>query len=115
MQDGLLRSKGLYRFTLYDFVGRIAVQGLSSSRPDNSRSATVTFCSGSSGIGGTDYKTDDGSSLNLTVKALKVVNYYDGYGFLSGSMKDAFQGLAGGDASTTVGYLSGSTGPGFQR
>lgn len=108
MQDGLLRSKGLYRFTLYDFLGRIAVQGLSSSRLDNSKSATVTFCSGSSGIGGTDYKTDDGSSLNLTVKALEVVNYYDGYGFLSGSMKDVFQGLSGGNASTTVGYLSGS-------
>ena len=83
LQDAPLRSKGLYRFMLYDNLGRTAVQGTCSSFAFHNGLAQADFGS-SSGLCGTGY-TQYTSWSNETTGSpeLETVTYYDNYDFLS--------------------------------
>ena len=108
VQDGELKKKGLYRFMLYDAVGRMVVQGLSTTKPDGAGEATVTLDENGGGMEQTGYRILNDASLNLTVKAIEVVNYYDNYRFATGSYAAHFSGLTTPSADYARGRLSGS-------
>ena len=93
IQDGELKRRGYYRFQLYDNLGRLVIQGLSTTPPDNSKSGIVKHIVGSKGIEGSDYSLIDGSNYNLSECELEIVNYYDDYSFLEGTCKSLFQGI----------------------
>lgn len=125
VQDGELREKGLYRFMLYDGIGRLVIQGLSSTCPDPYNNWIVNYSSSSNSIEHTGYDVAEGTSLrspvlppptepqlysclNLTIEALEVVNYYDDYSFLNGSNGDAFSGLTLTNTPNAKGLLTGT-------
>ena len=108
VQDGELKNKRLYRFMLYDAVGRMVVQGLSTTKPDGAGEATVTLDENGGGMDQTGYRILNDASLNLTVKAIEVVNYYDNYRFAKGSYATHFSGLTTPSADYARGRLSGS-------
>ena len=108
VQDGELKKKGLYRFMLYDAVGRMVVQGLSTTKPDGAGEATVTLDENGGGMEQTGYRILNDASLNLTVKAIEVVNYYDNYRFATGSYAAHFSGLTKPSGDYARGRLSGS-------
>ncbi|MBR6285909.1 MAG: hypothetical protein IKR18_02810, partial [Bacteroidaceae bacterium] len=89
VQDGEMRKNGLYRFMLYDNMGRLVVQGLSTSKPDNTVNGTVRYSCGSGGIGGTDYEVLANADLKLTIKNIEIINYYDNYTFFDGCSEDS--------------------------
>ncbi|MCQ2256762.1 MAG: DUF6443 domain-containing protein [Bacteroidaceae bacterium] len=79
MQDGRLKTAGKYRFYLYDGLGRLVVQGLTSNVPSNSEKdyiAKAIFNSGKPGIANTGYVLESGT---ISSPALEIANYYDGY------------------------------------
>lgn len=102
MQDGVLRSKGLYRFFLYDKFGRLCIQGTCTDCWRGDDMNTVTFSEGT-GFQGTGYTQgqdgDVGGSLTL-----EIVNYYDSYGF-----RDRYTGypLAQASSTNTMGLMTG--------
>ena len=108
VQDGELKKKGLYRFFLYDGVGRMVVQGLSTTKPDGAGEATVTLDENGGGMEQTGYRILNNASLNLTIKDIEVVNYYDNYRFATGSYAAHFSGLTTPSADYARGRLSGS-------
>ena len=108
VQDGELKKKGLYRFMLYDAVGRMVVQGLSTTKPDGAGEATVTLDENGGGMEQTGYRILNDASLNLTIKDIEVVNYYDNYRFAKGSYATHFSGLTTPSADYARGRLSGS-------
>ena len=108
MQDGELKKQGLYRFMLYDNLGRLVVQGLSSTLPSNSSWATANFSMDTGGLAYTNYVISDGTSHNITVKSIEKINYYDDYRFLSGSQKSLFTGMTQPTAALQKGMLTGS-------
>ena len=108
IQDGELKKKGLYRFMLYDAVGRMVVQGLSTTKPDGAGEATVTLDENGGGMEQTGYRILNDASLNLTIKDIEVVNYYDNYRFATGSYAAHFSGLTTPSADYARGRLSGS-------
>ena len=108
VQDGELKKKGLYRFMLYDAVGRMVVQGLSTTKPDGAGEATVTLDENGGGMEQTGYRILNDASLNLTIKDIEVVNYYDNYRFAKGSYATHFSGLTTPSAGYARGRLSGS-------
>ena len=79
MQDGLLRSRGLYRFYLYDTLGRQVVQGTCRSCPDGLFPA-VSLDTSSPGVCGTGYVFQRISSVGNA--SLELADYYDSYDFL---------------------------------
>lgn len=111
MQDANLRDKGLYRFMLYDNMGRLCVQGLCSgcqrgfsgiySYPVVSMSAT------GGGLLGTGYTLScDGLVSGAT---LEKACYYDGYQFLgNGNVSPAFSGLTHTDGTNVSGLQTGT-------
>lgn len=84
MQDGALRSKGLYRFTLYDSTSRVCLQGTCTAFDMDDCSATVTFSTGQSGICGTGYSLEE--TCTLSSPELELSNYYNDYNCLSTSL-----------------------------
>ena len=108
VQDGELKKKGLYRFMLYDAVGRMVVQGLSTTKPDGAGEATVTLDENGGGMEQTGYRILNDASLNLTIKDIEVVNYYDNYRFAKGSYAAHFSGLTKPSGDYARGRLSGS-------
>ena len=131
VQDGELRKKGLYRFSLYDCLGRLAVQGLSSTKPDKNCRGTVIYECGADDIENTDYRMPEGfhlktplgsvvlppildepelycNSLNITIEAVEIVNYYDKYSFLDGASGNAFLNMALADTANAKGMQTGS-------
>lgn len=84
MQDGVLRSKGLWRFMLYDEVSRLCLQGTCASFDLDNRSATVSLSASQSGLCNTGYTLLESSALSNAT--LEVANYYDTYDFLSSSL-----------------------------
>ena len=108
IQDGELKKKGLYRFMLYDAVGRMVVQGLSTTKPDGAGEATVTLDENGGGMEQTGYRILNDASLNLTIKDIEVVNYYDNYRFATGSYAAHFSGLTKPSGDYARGRLSGS-------
>lgn len=82
MQDARLRQQGLYRFTLYDTLGRPAVQGTCSGGNFNSNyDATVNYLQGSSVLPGTYYSPK--LTNNVTNPVVESATYYDDYRFLN--------------------------------
>ena len=80
-QDADLRTASRYRFTLYDALGRLAVQGICSGCTPTPSFTKVTYQSGSSGVCGTGYVI---SQTNLlTNPVLEKACYYDGYLFVT--------------------------------
>ena len=108
VQDGELKKKGLYRFMLYDAVGRMVLQGLSTTKPDGTGEATVTLDENEEGIEETGYHILNDANLNLTIKDIEVVNYYDNYRFTEGWYADFFLGLNPPTTDNARGRLSGS-------
>ncbi len=109
MQDGMLRQKGRYRFMLYDALGRLAVQGTCGGGGLSavaSAAPTVTFALNSGGFLSTDYVVSNG--VSITAPSLEVVNYYDGYAFLGGSMAGRFSPIAAQNGICVRGRLTGS-------
>ena len=84
MQDGVLRSKGLCRFTLYDNTSRVCLQGTCTTFGIDGRSATVSFSTSQNGICGTGYSL--ASAGTLVNPTLELSNYYDDYDCLSSSL-----------------------------
>lgn len=80
MQDASLRDKGLYRFYLYDRLGRMVVQGLCSGCNRDEEVNIAEFKENIVGICNTGYKIP--LSDKITNPNLETVNYYDNYGFL---------------------------------
>lgn len=78
-QDGEQRKSGKYRFYLYDYMGRLCVQGISSFATAGSGSAIVRFQSSQSGICSTGYVLFGTCSLTSPVPEL--VHYYDNYDY----------------------------------
>lgn len=86
-QDGLLREKGLYRYTLYDNLGRIAIQGTCASFDEDKLNSNlfVTFHPEAQGLLGSGYAYVDDAAASGFVSGitLEAAYYYDGYGFLN--------------------------------
>ena len=84
-RDGLLRSGNLYRFFLYDRLGRPAVQGTTSTGVFGSN-GTVVYDGTVPGIQGTGYHfINADNTVQLADCTIETVNYYDDgtYGFLN--------------------------------
>ena len=81
MQDGRMRTKGLYRFYLYDNLSRIVVEGTCSSCNRGGSVTHTKFNASNAGFLNTGYTFDH--NLNLGNPKLEVVNYYDDYSFLN--------------------------------
>lgn len=81
MQDGRMRTKGIYRFYLYDNLSRLVVEGTCSSCNRGGTVTHTTFNASNSGFLNTGYTFDH--NLNLGNPKLEVVNYYDDYRFLN--------------------------------
>ena len=109
VQDGVMRSGTvkLYRFTLYDVFGRVAVQGTTTSSPAGISDGLVRYEKNSGGIGNTDYRSANGGCMGIDVENIEIVNYYDGYEFLAGSSGSSFAGLANAAGSVAKGGLTG--------
>lgn len=92
-QDGLLREKGLYRYTLYDNLGRIAVQGTCTSFDEDklNNNLFVEFHPDAQGLLGSGYAFVDNTAASGFISgiALEAAYYYDGYGFLNQTSTDA--------------------------
>jgi len=91
-QDENLRTKGKYRYWLYDIEGRNVIQGLCDDcKRDDSILPIMSTDFGTPGLLGTGYILKMEELLkNPTIEQ---VVYYDDYRFLDGSMKDKFVGL----------------------
>ena len=93
MQDATLRGKGLYRFFLYDPLGRLAVQGLCKSCIRSEDVCMATYRKSADGLSGTGYEL--GIADKISGITLETVNYYDDYDFLkrctawAGALKDS--------------------------
>ena len=78
-QDGIQRTKGKWKFCLYDLFGRETVHGiLNTVSPPDVSTITVLSSYTSDGIYG-GYS----SNIGLSATTLLSVNYYDDYRFLS--------------------------------
>ena len=99
IQDGALREKDLFRFRLYDNLGRLAIQGLSTTRPYTYNNFIVYYDSGTGGIENTDYNLPDGITLNRNPKRnnAQYVDYneagYYGYDITSRSSSELYPPL----------------------
>ena len=116
-QDGLLREKGRYRFTLCDAHGRETVRGTCSAYALNQeKNVRTQFSPSTQGICGTGYTLADASALTLTDARLEAATYYDRHTFLthpaftgSGSISTLTDSQPAGTGQTTfaVGYKTG--------
>ena len=109
MQDGMLRQKGRYRFMLYDAFGRLAIQGTCSGAGVSAVSSvvpTATFTQNSGGLLSTDYVVSNG--VSMTDPTLEIVNYYDSYAFLYGSLSSMFSPVAAQSGTCMKGLTTGS-------
>ena len=92
-QDGLLREKGLYRYTLYDNLGRIAVQGTCAGFDESKlgNNLFVAFHPDAQGLLGSGYAFVDNTAASGFISgiALEAAYYYDGYGFLNQTNSNA--------------------------
>ena len=95
MQNGMMREQGLYRFTVYDCLGRVAIQGLCSdcdrkeSVPDIAR-----YGAASSGFLNTGYEVSGSFVNSLKDPVLEIVNYYDRHDFVSHNRMAAFTNMS---------------------
>ena len=110
MQDAKLRTDNRYRFYLYDGLGRVAVQGICTKPTLYSYKLNLfpvaVYDEGKSGIENTGYTLSDQSCIGGDVK-IEIVNFYDGYRFLSGSHKSDFD-FASSSSTCSTGLHTGS-------
>ncbi len=111
MQDATLRSKGRYRFLLYDVLGRLCVQGQCSDCKRSSNDGLipkVTYDPNKTGICNTGYVLPaEYEGKLLTNPTLEVANYYDNYDFVAASGSRYFRGLSPDLHLTSKGYMMG--------
>lgn len=81
MQDARLRSEGLYRFMLYDALGRRVLEGVCSSCDRGDAVNPVTFTGLLSDFCSTGYALRDASRISGA--QVEVAYYYDNYTFLN--------------------------------
>lgn len=86
MQDATLRERGLYRFYLYDGLGRLCVQGTCTDCNRGTYKDDVKFDRTTQGIAGTNYVHS--KSWLVTNPEIEIVNYYGGYEFIDGNLMD---------------------------
>ena len=93
MQDANLRSKGLYRFFLYDSVGRLTIQGLSTTAKRSHNGVdyvpVTSFVPTTSGISGTGYVVNVQGLVDSN-SIIEITNYYDNYDFFSAASLSNF-------------------------
>lgn len=111
-QDALLRSRGLYRFRLYDRYGRMAVTGTCTHCRTDMRYAEVKVCyTPSGGFLNTGYSFYSSSMSDLISAAgatVEKVYYYDRYDFLAGPYKSDFNTIGPVHEDRANGLLTGS-------
>lgn len=84
MRNARLRSKGLYRFYMYDALNRLCLQGNCMKADNMNQRNDIKYQSKASGIGGTEYVCSGNVSLQNAV--VEEVRYYDNYDFLQGNL-----------------------------
>lgn len=84
MQNARLRSKGRYRFYMYDTLNRLCIMGNCTEANNIEQRNDIKYQSNASGIGGTEYICLGNASLqDITIEE---VRYYDSYDFLQRSL-----------------------------
>jgi|GEM_PF-145211 len=94
IQDDNLRIKGKFRVIFYDELGRLAIQMITTSLPNDADEMRVKHVLGSGGIEGTDYRLVSDKLSDFLNVNLEIVKYYDTYDFLAGTSKKHFSGLS---------------------
>ena len=104
-RDGELRSDGLFRFFLYDKLGRLSVQGLCTSCATGENDIpVVSYTPVFSGFGGSLYQIPAGKAQPQNAE-IELVNYYDNHSFLNFNgfhKKDACYNILNGGSSTNA-------------
>lgn len=111
-QDALLRDKGLYRFYLHDYYGRVVLVGTTSTCNANVKNVelVVNFTSPNGGIANSGYAFS-GNASNFSIgsnASLEKAYYYDSYNFLSGVYKDDFTPISSSQKDGCRDLLAGS-------
>jgi len=84
MQDGLLRSNGRYRFFIYDRLGRLCIQGTTPMCYQQRHFSFISQTFSGPLFKDTGYRyLGDLSELSPNNCTLELVNYYDGYNYIS--------------------------------
>ena len=109
MQDGIMRQKGLYRFTFYDCLGRLAVQGQANclSIPDGVNIVAKYTCNGGFRDTGYTLSYDPISKATPNSVKIEIVNYYDNYSFSKGKTASCFAGFSDTTKVSQTGNLTG--------
>ncbi len=83
MQDGVLRDAGKYRFYLYDGLGRLCVQGLTTKCYEQKQFNKIGYTYQGPQISNSGYAYfGNASEIQLKEIELELVNYYDNDSFL---------------------------------
>jgi len=106
MQDATLRTRGLYRFYLYDKYGRLCIQGTCTGCWRGEAVNTATYIGSNGGFHSTGYSVSRTGDISPTGVTIEQVNYYDGYDFVDA----LYSGNSLGQASSvsTKGLLTGT-------
>ena len=109
MQDATMRAKGLYRFTFYDNLGRLAIQGLADNLSVLEGQNVVAKYVGNGGFHDTGYRLSYDPISKATPKSVKIeiVNYYDNYSFSKGRTASCFVGFSDTTKVSQIGNLTG--------
>ena len=111
-QDGQLRAKGLYRFYLYDGLGRIVVVGTSHGCNTHVQNVEVRVSyTSSEGFLSTNYVFSPSNIANIidtSDATIEKVYYYDRYDFLFRSHQSDFESINPSPKTGVNGLLAGS-------
>ena len=112
MQDGVMRKNNKYRFTFYDNLGRLVVQGLCSSfcQSEKLKDSCVVarFDKRKEGFLNTSYVIPEYFRNSLTNPTLEIVNYYDkNQDSIKGNIKKKFSGIKLSATVSQIGQLTG--------
>ena len=92
MQDARLRERGLFRFFIYDQLGRLALQGTCTAcqrSGDSGPANRAEYREGQAGFCGTGYVRTEGGDIENP--QLEIAHYYDRYTFTElGSTVEGF-------------------------
>ena len=84
MQDGCLRSNNRYRFFIYDRLGRLCIQGITPLCYQQTHFSFISQTFSGPLFKDTGYRyLGDLSELSPNNCTLELVNYYDGYNYIS--------------------------------
>lgn len=109
MQDAVMRSAGKYRFSIYDKLNRLVVQGLCTACQNSTTVQNATFSTSAAGVLGTSYVMPSDFNSALKNAELEIVNYYDGnQNSIYGNKKDCFSSIKLTTSVSQKGMLTGS-------